>query len=291
MTASKSLYRSSAGEKAIMDFYNKVLANWQVDYDTVTVETRYGETFVIASGDPANPAILLLHGGTSNATSWAGDVAVYAEHFRVYAVDQIGDPGRSAPTRPSFESDAFAEWLDDVRIGLKLEKMMLVGLSQGGWIALKYAITYPVHVSALVLLTPGGIAPHNALFMFQMMTLFLLGKWGQTRAMKMLFADFPIPEGTVEIMGLIMRHFKANRVTLPLFSDEELATLKMPVLLVGGEKDRLLDVPATAERLSAQVPQLQIHIIDGAGHAIVHTASEVVNFLLKLPQQEQTIIR
>ena len=161
MTENPSLYRSPAGEKAVMAFYDAVLAAWPVPYTTQMVETRYGDTFVISSGDPTNPPMILLHGGTSNAVSWAGDVAAYAKQYHVHAVDQIGDPGRSAPTRPPLEGSAFADWLDDVRMGLNVACVTLVGLSQGGWIALKYSTTYPDRVAALVLLTPGGIMPHN----------------------------------------------------------------------------------------------------------------------------------
>lgn len=276
---SESIYKSSAGKQKIMDFYDQVLANWPVPYETQSIDTRYGETAVIVCGDKGAPPIVLLHGSASNAASWAGDVAIYAEQHRVYAVDVVGDAGKSAAIRPDFEGPAFAEWLDDVRAGLGIDTMTLVGLSMGGWIALKYSTTYPERVNTLVLLTPGGIAPHNPIFFLKMMPFFFLGKWGQRRAVQMLFADFPVPDGTVEVMNLIMRHFKPRRETLPLFNDDELASLTCPVIFIGGEKDGLLDVPGTADRLGKWVPHLQTHIIPGGGHAIVHTAGQVVDML------------
>jgi hypothetical protein len=45
---------------------------------------------------------------------WMADVAAWAAHFRVYAIDMIGEPGLSARSRPPLHSEAHALWLDDV---------------------------------------------------------------------------------------------------------------------------------------------------------------------------------
>ena len=51
----ETLYKTPAGEKVVMDFYDAALARWPVPYTTLNLDTRYGRTFVIASGDPAAP--------------------------------------------------------------------------------------------------------------------------------------------------------------------------------------------------------------------------------------------
>jgi pimeloyl-ACP methyl ester carboxylesterase len=52
-----------------------------------------------ACGQPDAPPLVLLHGAGFNSVSWMGDVATWAQRFRVFAVDIIGHPGLSAPTR------------------------------------------------------------------------------------------------------------------------------------------------------------------------------------------------
>jgi pimeloyl-ACP methyl ester carboxylesterase len=52
-----------------------------------------------ACGQPDAPPLVLLHGAGFNSISWMGDVATWAQRFRVFAVDIIGHPGLSAPTR------------------------------------------------------------------------------------------------------------------------------------------------------------------------------------------------
>tara|TARA_B100001964_G_C14144114_1_gene558856 strand:- start:63 stop:305 length:243 start_codon:yes stop_codon:yes gene_type:complete len=61
-----SIYKSPAGEKAIKDHYNSVLANWPVPKDELSVPTRHGRTFIIACGDETAPPLILLHGSGSN---------------------------------------------------------------------------------------------------------------------------------------------------------------------------------------------------------------------------------
>jgi pimeloyl-ACP methyl ester carboxylesterase len=71
----------------------------------------------------------------ANSAMWMGDVAAWAKHFRVYAVDIIGDAGFSAPSRPPLASEAHALWLDDVVQALSLAHTSMAGVSFGGWLA------------------------------------------------------------------------------------------------------------------------------------------------------------
>ena len=107
------LYKSPAGEADVMALYDRVLSSWPVPHDDSRLTTRFGETFIIASGSRESPPLILLHGACSNAVSWIGEVGKYSQYFRTYAVDIPGDPGRSAPNRPSWNSVEYAEWLAD----------------------------------------------------------------------------------------------------------------------------------------------------------------------------------
>jgi pimeloyl-ACP methyl ester carboxylesterase len=76
------------------------------------VPTRQGNTFVVVSGNPSSRPVVLLHGSGANSAWWMRDATAWAQHHRVYAVDVIGEPGLSAPSRPPLASPAYAEWLD-----------------------------------------------------------------------------------------------------------------------------------------------------------------------------------
>jgi pimeloyl-ACP methyl ester carboxylesterase len=278
--SAQSIYKSSAGERAVMALYDRVLADhWPAPYETLNTPTRHGDTFVIANGDKSAPPLVLLHGAGSNSAIWAGDVAAYSQQHRVYAVDLPGEPGKSAPNRPAWDSPAFAEWLEDVFDALEIKKGTLLGVSQGGWTSLKLATYQPERVEKLVLLCPGGVVPDRTSFYIRFLPLLLLGRWGVKRANRMLFGDQPVPEEADDYLTLTMTHFKPRTGVVPIFSDEEMRRLTMPVLLLGGTQDAIRDTEKIAARMRELVPHLTAVIIPGAGHVLLDTRDRIVPFL------------
>jgi len=57
---------------------------------------------------------------------------------------------------------------------------------------------------------------------------------------------------------------------------DEYANLKMPVVIVAGDEDRLIDIDAQSERLHRDIPQSRIHRVPGGGHMIHQTATGAV---------------
>ena len=273
------LYRSVAGEQAVMALYDRVLAHWPVPYQALDIDTRHGRTFALASGPASAPPLVLLHGACSNAVSWVGDVAEYSRCCRVYAVDLPGEPGRSAPNRPPWAGPAYTEWLEDLLGGLGIGTASLVGLSQGGWTACKFATHRPERVARLVLLAPGGIVPTRTSFLLRAVLLSMLGRRGAEALNRHVFGGQPVHEEAVAFMDAIMTHFKARVGAEPLFTDEELRRLTMPVLLVAGARDVVRPPEQMAARLRGLLPQLTVRILPEMGHVLAHLAPEVVPFL------------
>ena len=275
----KSIYKSTAGKNEIIALYNRVLTQWPVPCTHINISTRYGNTFVIAGGDASAPPLVLLHGTASNSATWMGDVAEYCKYFRVYAVDTPGEPGNSDPQRFSWDGPAFNEWLEDVFSKLNLKKAVLVGMSLGGWAAIKYALYKPHQVDKLVLIVPAGICQPRLSFVLRMVGLSFLGEWGRNRIKRFVFQDAEFSEELDQFLTLIGRYFNYRMGSPPLFTDKELQILPMPVIFLAGEKDVLLNTPKTAERLQKQVSDLVVKIYKADGHATINTASDVVSLL------------
>ncbi|MBN1991533.1 MAG: alpha/beta hydrolase [Anaerolineae bacterium] len=275
----RSIYKSTAGREEIMALYNQVLAQWPLPYTQLHIPTRYGSTFVMVSGVASAPPLVLLHGSASNSATWRGDVVEYGRHFQVYAVDIPGEPGKSDPQRFSWDGPAFNEWLDDVLNGLNLEKVILGGISLGGWAVIKYALYKPERVEQAILIVPSGIQPPRLSFVIRLLVLSFLGKWGRRRLKQFMFKGSDFPEELERFLTLVGRHFNYRMGSPPLFTDAELQSLTMPVLYLAGEKDALLDTPKTAERLQKLAPDLTVKIFKEDGHATVNTAALVVSFL------------
>ena len=274
------IYKTPDGEQVIMDIYQSILDRWPVPYCGLTQSTRHGETFIIASGEETAPSVFLLHGSTSNATAWIADVADLSRHFRVYAVDIPGEPGHSSHNRPSWNGPDLAEWMTDILDGMHLKKASLLGISQGGFTALKFATSAPHRVDKLVLLAPGGIQQPRASFLLQAIPLSFLGRWGAERINRITFGKEPVSREAVEIMNVIMTHFNPRIEAQPIFTDTELARLTMPVLMIGGAQDALLPTQQIARRLEKNLPNVATLILPDKGHVLVNLAKYYLPFLM-----------
>lgn len=275
----KSAFKTEEGKNEIRKVYNKVLEQWYAPNEKFYVKTRTGETFVIATGDKKAPPILLLHGSCMNSLMWLGDVPRLSERFRVYAVDIPGEPGNSDEKQLPFIGSSFSDWLSDVFQALSIEQAGLVGISLGGWTALKYAITYPHKVSKLVLLCPGGIGPQKKLYPFKMLLYLLRGKKGEDTMYRKLYGNQPIPEEAHKYQKLIGNNFNFRKELLPIFTDEEIKRLSMPITLFTGDQDIIFHAEQTVKRLKRLIPEAKINILPGAGHALINLTGEILQAL------------
>ena len=272
------IYRSRAGEEAVRAIYRAALQRWPVPYRHVVAATREGDTSVIVSGAAELPPLVLLHGSGTNASAWIRDVAEWSRYFCVYAVDMIGEPGLSAPSRPPLASDRYAAWLDDVWNQLGLERAAIVGVSLGGWLALDYAARRPGKVASLSLLSPSGIGRQNSLTMVKLGLLALCGTWGLRKSFA-LVAGRPVPKALSERMTTVFRHFRPRCERVPIRTDEELARLDMPVLLVVGGRDVMLRSDETRARMERLVQRLRVVFLEAEGHVLPAQTQVVLEFL------------
>jgi pimeloyl-ACP methyl ester carboxylesterase len=100
--------------------------------------------------------LLLIHGLGSNAKGWSRNIPVWAEDYRVIAVDLPGygySEKKAYPYSLSFYAEVLTEFLDE----LGIEKAVFVGHSMGGQISTITALTYPDRVEKLVLISPAGV--------------------------------------------------------------------------------------------------------------------------------------
>jgi pimeloyl-ACP methyl ester carboxylesterase len=96
-------------------------------------------------------------------------IRVLSEQWRTYALDTIGDIGKSEladPDRYPKRSRDYSAWLDDVFAGLDITRADMVAGSMGGWIAMNHAVCRPDRLRRLVLLGPMGLAPWRPPFPF-----------------------------------------------------------------------------------------------------------------------------
>lgn len=284
------IFRSQAGAVAVSESYEKILEHWPVPHERRYIETGQGTTHVIVSGAETGLPLVLLHGSSSSSYRWMGEIPLWSRLFRVFAVDVIGEPGLSAPSRPPLPTAAHSEWLDDVLAGLGIADVSLVGESFGGWIALDYAVREAQNVRRLVLMCPGGIGPVRPSFMFKALPLLLLGPFGLKPLLRLALGRLgaELPPGIAEFVQLTFRHFRGRRGMLPLKTDAELARLGMPVLLIMGDEDAIIDAQKTRARLAANAPDVEVVMLPGVGHLLPSQAERIAEFVGRSGELKET---
>jgi pimeloyl-ACP methyl ester carboxylesterase len=196
----------------------------------------------------------------------------------------VGEPDLSARSRPPLASEAYAFWLDDVLRALAVPRVSIVGVSLGGWLALDYAIRRPGSVDRLALLCPGGIGRQKWAVLVAALLLMPFGRWGLRTTMR-LAAGGALPVTTpkarefADYLMLIHRHFRPRRERLPIFDDDALGNLRMPVLAIVGGRDRMLDSVGTCGQLERAVPHVTIRLLPQAGHVLLGQSGVVLDFL------------
>lgn len=124
-----------------------------------------------------NVPLVLIHGFGSAVGLWVLNLDSLSINRPTYAFDVLGF-GRSS--RPKFSSDPveaesqFVESIEDWRSQVKLEKMILLGHSLGGFLAASYAIRYPNRVKHLILADVWGGGTQNRILPFWARTIIAL---------------------------------------------------------------------------------------------------------------------
>lgn len=274
-------YKSAEGKDAIMNHYNQLMKQWPIPYNEIIVETQYGKTYIIESGDRNKPPILLLHGSSSNSSMWMGDVEMLSKHYHVLAVDIIGEAGKSEENRPDFKNEDFALWLKEVLDALDIQRASFLGNSLGGWMVLKFATAFPQRINKLVLIATSGVTPARVTFLLKVLPYMMKGERGLRGLNKIVYGTDDIPDEVMEVSNLIMRHYNSRVGSPPVFTDEEISRITRPVLFIGGEKDALLPTAKTAKRLKRLLPQTTTRIIKNNSHVVFGIIDEIMMFLRK----------
>ena len=103
------VFKSQEGKKQILEYYDFLLKKISNPYERLIVDTSYGKTFILAMGKKDLPALILLHGSGMNSSMWIKEMEEYSKCFRVYAIDTLGEPGRSDEVQLPFKTDDLAD--------------------------------------------------------------------------------------------------------------------------------------------------------------------------------------
>ncbi len=189
--------------------------------------------------------LILLHGNGENLDYFEHQIPFFANQYHVIAIDTRGH-GKSPRGDKPFTIKQFAEDLKAFMDSKGIDKAILLGFSDGGNIALTFALKYPERVEKMILnganLFPSGVKP---LYQWPIEVGYRIAKLFAKKSEK--------ARKNAEMLGLMVNE--------PHIDPSGLARLTMPVLVIAGTKDMIKD--SHTRLIYKSLPNAQMNIIEG----------------------------
>ena len=192
------------------------------------------------------PPILLIPGGLSDQHVWDAQLPILARHHSVIVADSRGQ-GRSTRTEEPLTYGLMADDYVALLDFLHIDKVDLVGWSDGGIIGLDIAMRYPGRLKSLFA-QAANVTPD-----------------GSTGYIEARAKGKPIPE--LRHYENIDKEIHALWANEPNYTDEDLSDIRVRTAIVIGDRDTAITREHT-EFIASQIPGAELIILPDAGHGV-----------------------
>lgn len=276
-----SLYKSELGYQKIMGLYDELLAQCPFPVKSEFVNTKYGRTHVLISGESQASPIILLHGWGTNSAAFYSEYPSLMKNHSVYAIDIIGHAGKSELNKLSPFRDEYASWLLNTIDELSLQTVNIVGASGGGWLTLKFSLAHPNRVRKSIVISPMGITGFKPSFSATLLKAFLNPTIENAKAYAELITSEYRPTGrTFETfynnLFLFIKYYRGVLPSPFLLPAHELKKIHTPLLLLAGEYENVFDPIKMISRTRQYIESAECVLVKNAGHAMTIDQPKVV---------------
>ena len=269
-----SVFKSRYAQKSYLKAYNVALKNlWEVPYKEADIQTTYGTAHVIISGPEDGPPLVMLHGMNASSTMWYPNVKDLSQTYRLYCIDFILEPGKSASNGKMEDIKDIVKWYDEVFNRLNIDNFSIVGASRGGWLALYLTLHAQHHITKIALLSPAQtftwIKPKKQVLANILFTLFPRRPYLRGVMKTLTFNVDQISQLYYNQYFIAVAKTKAasNKGLLAMkpFSEKELKSLKIPVLVLIGDHD-IINNKEGLQKARDFIPEIQAETINQTSH-------------------------
>ena len=256
-----SLYKSELGKKEIFRLYDEKLAELNIEYTTCFIDTTYGKTHVIITGNPSNPPLILVHGANGCAPIALECYPNLRDKYQVFAVDLLAQPTKSAETRLSMKDDSYGKWMEQVMDKLGLNEVVMVGFSLGGLVILKTLIYTQTRVKEAFLASPAYIVNGNP---FKALLNVFIPMKRYMRHQKMKYVEKFLAtlftkrdEFAVKFISQVLLYFEMDFTPVPTINKAEAQKIKTPITLIAAGQDMLFPGKKMIKRAQKLIPSIK----------------------------------
>ncbi|MBQ3841357.1 MAG: alpha/beta hydrolase [Ruminiclostridium sp.] len=285
-----SIYKSPEGKDKIIALYDAQLRRLKCPYSDVRVETSFGKTHIIKTGNAGGIPLLVFHGG--NATTAYNLLACdfIMDDFLIYAVDTIGHPGKSAEVSLSPYNYDYGKWAGEVVSQLGYESMACLSGSFGAGIIAKMMCVCPEKVKRAVLYVPSGInnapAISNMRMLLPMIAYWVTykDKWLKRCILPLAITYDNITDDVYETAKLSITYSKVKTGMPSNVSEKLMKQCRAPALVMAAEKDCMFPAKRVIPRAQKIMNNCTTYLLKDRGHMNFLTDGEkkmIVDFLKK----------
>ena len=276
-----------SGVYGIMLSFERALAG--VSLHSVDVD---GEPVAYLEREADGPVVVLLHGFAANKDNWLRFIKHLPRSYRVLAIDlpAHGDNGYDAAL--TYDAALMSRRLTRALEELDVAEAHVVGNSLGGWVGILYASAHPQRVNSLTLIDSAGVVPPIASELQLALLegenpLLVRTEDDFERLMDFVFYHEPfIPWlwRNALAQDYIQRIAVNEKIWNDISADLEpvdplLGGLPMPVLLVWGDRDRVLHV-SSVDVFREHLTDVRSIIMSDCGHApMVERPAEAASYV------------
>ncbi|MGG3891439.1 alpha/beta fold hydrolase [Metabacillus fastidiosus] len=272
-------------ETAYLQSYANSLELWPVEYTSYFVQTSYGKTHIIESGEKELPPLILLHGAMMSSVMWYPNVLEWSKKYRIIAIDILGDKNKSIVEKELRTREDYANWLREVFDKLSVDKADIVGLSYGALNTVNFLMYAPERVNKAVLLSPAETFVHFDPLFYSYAFGMIENKDGIENFFKWIFEErysihpylYKQNEAAIKWTAASGSTASTENKFLYVFSDKELASIQAPLLLLLGEHEVMYDAKEALNRAASLVENITVGMVKGVGHLMSMENPEYIN--------------
>lgn len=279
-----SIYKSQLSKELVINLYNAQIAKLDMPYHDIFVQTSFGKTHIVEIGNRDGKPLLVFHGGNSTTAYNLLECQFLLKDFHVYAVDIIGQPGKSAENVLAPFGYHYGRWAGEVISALGYEKMCCFGGSFGGGVLAKLMCVAPQKVEKAVLLVPAGFENSSvkaaAKMLLPLSKYYLTGdeRYLVETVLPMALSTKALTKQRMATVKNSIDNVRICAVMPTAVEPERLRRCKAKTLVIAAEKDCLFPASRVLPRAKRILPDCKIHMLKGCGH--IHN----------LPKREKGII-
>jgi pimeloyl-ACP methyl ester carboxylesterase len=268
MKAGIGSFRTPSGEDRYFQAYRLAMDECPKPDAEFDIETGFGTTRVYRFGQADAPPMVLLSGMATTSAMWAPNLAGLSERHPVYIIDTLGEPGRSVQTAPIKDMRDRAKWLEEVLAGLGLAGVHLVGASTGGWHAFTAAMYAPGRLATVSLLDATAVIVgfSSAVVWHGLPAAIMNRDWLWRRFLRWTGGADVLDRPDVRATLRGIREYRARPTPQVCPGDDEIRSVRLPVLALFGGRSVVHNAALGAERARNLLPHAEVELWPGIGH-------------------------